>query len=95
MEVLRYEISVCEGAMGHVHGAYYKIVEIHVPELSLCVNKEASFISDGSRIPQGAAIEKIEVDAATAGVLAEMADTKRRLIQCEEIIGKYFELENE
>jgi hypothetical protein len=48
-KALLYKMKVTEGVLGHVHGFYREIDELWVPDLNICINREACFESDKPR----------------------------------------------
>lgn len=70
MKIMRYEITVSEGALAHVHGCDFTICEVHVPSLGLFVNKECVFVLEKKdakeRLTVVRNIEKINVNEKTA-----------------------------
>lgn len=49
IEGIRYWLTVCDGTMGALHGEYWCILEIYVPEYGIFFNKEAVGTSDSPR----------------------------------------------
>jgi hypothetical protein len=87
MKLQVWSLSVCEGILAAAHGHFYRITEYYCPELGLCVNNEAYFLSKTDRYktdedtefsnPAPEFIETIEISDEQAESLRVLANACR------------------
>lgn len=49
MKIQMWKIYVSEGIMGAIHGCFFPMLEMYVPELKLAINEHAEFLVDEDR----------------------------------------------